>query len=185
MRSPLFLPALALPLLAMTASAHDPGFSTAIVTVGAREIEAVVTYSLKEIQRDPALPTAGGFQVGDSISTTPFLDAKGGDENLVYRVISPRPTNGELILGAPLLESLAPGHRQHLLVRDTEKAVLLNQFLHRDKISTALALPPVPPHEPPISSLWGVVFEILALPIALWLLLRWRPRRKTIASRST
>jgi hypothetical protein len=105
MRSPLFLPALTVSLLAMTARAHDPGFSTAIVTVGAREIEAVVTYSFKEIQGDPTLLKTAAFRVDEHLPAAPTHEFKGDDENLIYRIVSPRPTDGRVILSAPFLES--------------------------------------------------------------------------------
>jgi hypothetical protein len=185
MRSPLFLPALALPLLAMTVRAHDPGFSTAIVTVGAREIEAVVTYSLKEIQDDPALPPTGAFRLVESTPAEPVHDSKGGDENLVYRLATPRPADGIVTLSAPFLERLAPGHRQHLLVRDEEKAVLLNQFLHRGEPSATLNLPPLPKDASRLNPLLAVALEVLAISIALWLILYLTPHRRSIAPRST
>lgn len=185
MRSPLFLPALILSLLAMTARAHDPGFSTAIVTVGAREIEAVVTYSFKEIQGDPTLLEKAAFQVDQHLPASPTHEFKGDDENLIYRIVSPRPADGRVILSAPFLEHLAPGHRQHLLVRDEEKAVLLNQFLQRDRSSADLALAPLPEaafrHHP-----WAAVaIEVLAIVTALWLILRYPPVLKPLSGRTT
>lgn len=185
MRSLLFLPALALPLLAMTVRAHDPGFSTAIVTVGAREIEAVVTYSLKEIQDDPALPQAAAFQLGDRFPAAPTHDSRGGDENLVYRIVSPRPTDGLVSLSAPFLEHLAPGHRQHLLVRDEEKAVLLNQFLQRGRSSANLVLSPLPKTESRIHPVAAVAIEILAIATLLWLILHYPPVAKPLSHRTT
>jgi hypothetical protein len=169
MRPSLFLPALALSLLAMTAHAHDPGFSTAIVTVGAREIEAVVTYSFKEIQGDPAMLEMAAFQIDDDVPAAPTHEFKGDDENLIYRIVSPRPADGRVTLCAPFLEQLAPGHRQHLLVRDEEKAVLLNQFLQRGRSSADLALTPLPEAASRVNPLLAVVLEISAFAIALWL----------------
>lgn len=185
MRSSLFLPALAVSLLPMEARAHDPGFSTAIVTVGAREIEAVVTYSLREIQGDPALPRAAAFQLGEHIPAQPTHDSRGGDENLVYRLVSPRPADGQVILSAPLLEHLAPGHRQHLLVRDEEKAVLLNEFLQRDRSSATVVLPPLPNTESRSQPLAAVAIEIVAIGLVLWLILRDPRIFKSLSSRIT
>lgn len=185
MRSPLFLPALALPLLAMTVRAHDPGFSTAIVTVGAREIEAVVTYSLEEMQGIPSLPDAAPFRIGEACSFSSSRETKGGDDNLVYRVVAPRPADGRMNLSVPLLEHLAPGHRQHLLVRDEEKAVLLNQFLHRGEPSATLTLPPLQRNTSRLNPLLAISFEVLAISIAFWLVLYLTPHRRSTSPRST
>lgn len=185
MRPSLFLPALALPLLAMTARAHDPGFSTAIVTVGAREIEAVVTYSFKEIQGDPALLKTAAFQIDERVPAAPTHEFKGNDENLIYRIVSPRPADGRVTLCAPFLEQLAPGHRQHLLVRDEEKAVLLNQFLQRDRSSVNIALEPLPEAASRVNPLFAVVLEISAFAIALWLVIYRTSPCKRISPRST
>jgi hypothetical protein len=185
MRPSLFLPALALPLLAITARAHDPGFSTAIVTVGAREIEAVVTYSFKEIQGDPALLETAAFQVEEHLPAAPTHEFKGDDENLIYRIVSPRPADGRVTLSAPFLEHLAPGHRQHLLVRDEEKAVLLNQFHQRGRSATNLALEPLPKAESRLH-LWATVaIAVLAIATALWLILHCPPVFKRLSSRTT
>jgi hypothetical protein len=185
MRPSLFLPALALPLLAMTARAHDPGFSTAIVTVGAREIEAVVTYSFKEIQGDPALLKTAPFRVDEHLPAAPTHEFNGDDENLIYRIVSPRPTDGQVILSAPFLESLAPGHRQHLLVRDEEKAVLLNQFLQRGGSSANLVLPPLPKTESRHHPWTAVAIELLVIGTTLWLILHFPPVFKPHSSRTT
>jgi len=185
MRPSLFLPALALPLLAMSARAHDPGFSTAIVTVGAREIEAVVTYSFKEIQGDPALLETAAFQVDQHLPASPTHEFKGDDENLIYRIVSPRPADGRVILSAPFLEQLARGHRQHLLVRDEEKAVLLNQFLQRGRSSAYLSLTPLPKTASRLHP-WAVVaIEVLAIFTALWLILHYPPVLKPLSGRTT
>jgi len=185
MRPSLFLPALALSLLAMTARAHDPGFSTAIVTVGAREIEAVVTYSFKEIQGDPALQETAAFQIDQHLPAAPTHEFKGDDENLIYRIVSPRPADGRVTLSAPFLEQLAPGHRQHLLVRDEEKAVLLNQFLQGDRTSADLALAPLPEDVFRVNPLLTVVLEIGAFAIVLWLVFYRTSPCKPISPRST
>jgi hypothetical protein len=185
MRPSLFLPALALPLLAMTVCAHDPGFSTAIVTVGAREIEAVVTYSFKEIQGDPALLETAAFQINDDVPEASTHEFKGDDQNLIYRIVSPRPADGIVTLSAPFLEQLAPGHRQHLLVRDEEKAVLLNQFLQRGEPSATLNLPPLPKDASRLNPVLAIALEVLAISIALWLVLYLTPHRRSITPRST
>lgn len=185
MRPSLFLPALALPLLAMTARAHDPGFSTAIVTVGAREIEAVVTYSFKEIHGDPALQESAAFQIDDAVPDAPSHEFKGDDENLIYRIVSPRPAHGRVNLSAPLLDQLAPGHRQHLLVRDEEKAVLLNQFLQRGRSSADLALAPLPKDASRANPLLAIALEIGAFAIALWLVFCRAPHSKPASTRPT
>lgn len=185
MRSSLFLPALAVSLLATEARAHDPGFSTAIVTVGAREIEAVVTYSFKEIQGDPALRKTAAFQVEEQLPDAPTHEFKGDDENLIYRIVSPRPADGKVTLSAPFLEHLAPGHRQHLLVRDEEKAVLLNQFLQRGRSAADLALAPLPEAASRLHPLAAIALEILAIATALWLILHYRPLLAPMTSRTT
>lgn len=134
------LSAFALFVALRSADAHDPGFSTAVVTVGAREIEAVVTYATREVA-DPVNEPA--FLINDNVPGTPIRELEGEDDNSIFILKMPRPADGGVALSAPLLDHLAPGHRQHLLIRDEEKAVLMNRFLHRGESVATLSLTPL------------------------------------------
>jgi len=128
-----------------TARAHDPGFSTTVVTVEKGEIRAVVTYSRADIEalgsRDFKAHPA--FQIDESevLATSPELS---GEDDAVFRLTAPRRRENAVIFSNPLLDRLPSGHRQLLLVRDPEHAMLLQQYLHRGAPTATLDLSKFP-----------------------------------------
>ncbi len=177
MRPCLVLPTLALFLFIRPADGHDPGFSTAVVTVGAREIEAVVTYSTREVADRTGPPPPPAFLINGSMPGAPKREHDGGDDNSIFHLKTRRPANGAVTLSAPLLDSLAPGHRQHLLIRDEEKAVLMNCFLHRGAPMATLTLRPLPVLWHGTSGLLHLIEAVALAIIALFFYAFRRPAR--------
>lgn len=174
MKPRLVLPAIVLGFALPSVDAHDPGFSTAVVTVGAREIEAVVTYATREVADRADLPGAPAFLINETLPEPPLREQSGGDDNSIFRLKSPRPADGGVTLSAPLLDQLAPGHRQHLLIRDAENGVLMNRFLHRGETVASLALSPLPVPAHRLGSLLPAIASAVLVLVLLPILLRYR-----------
>ena len=141
--------------LAGQARAHDPGLSTAALRVEATTVEAVLTFALADSQNlrlpandpEPALAqgsisrerigalVASHFvvrfddQLASAQERIVQLDAT---NNLIVRLIFPRPLNTKLSGQSRLIGLLPRGHRQFLSVQDAKGRPLLETLLSAD-----------------------------------------------------
>lgn len=131
-------------LFAPTIDAHEPGFSTATVTVVGEQVEAVVTFSTEEIDlllnsssRADLEAFAGQLLLVNRQEPFRVDVYEDDDNNSIFRFLF---TNVGLPvqIRSPLIGDLRPGHRQYLLVRDRHHDLLLQKLLRADANSAVL-----------------------------------------------
>ncbi len=121
------------------ARAHDPGLSSALVTLGPGRVEAAVTFARADIEGLGAVELS-------AIAPRALLIAQDGaplrpaetshrfdaQNNVTFRLAFARNGDGRLAITAPLIGELAFGHRQFLDVRDASGRVVVEQVLKAD-----------------------------------------------------
>jgi hypothetical protein len=126
-------------LIRFPATAHEPGMSTAMVTVGEGNAEVVLTFSKEEIDAivltldtgaKTEMESLGGrlMIVSGKAPSKVHTDLSAAGD-FIFRLVYEGLPRGAMSIEAPLLASLTPGHRQYLLVRDARKELLLRRFL--------------------------------------------------------
>jgi hydrogenase/urease accessory protein HupE len=127
--------------LATSASAHDPGLSSAELQVGSR-IRADVTFALSDLQ--PLLGTAKPTEsnlidiardalnvVVDDRSISPRQVAVQIDENnsAHLRIEFPQTYGSHLKITSDILDQLSRGHRQYISIRDDSRNLIAERVM--------------------------------------------------------
>jgi len=128
-----------LQLVPLPASAHEPGLSTATVTIDEGTADVVLTFSSDEVEAITLPLETGtsmnmeGFARGvmtiSGIAPSTVRTDLSHDGDVIIHLGYTGLPRGKLSIEAPLLASFIPGHRQYLLVRDGRKHLLLRHFL--------------------------------------------------------
>lgn len=142
--------ALCLLVLAGTLRAHDPGLSSAQITVGPREVAVQLLLAPGDVEALPDSSTeaiARGIELrgsaGDTLKPVSAIKSvKPPDAEIQLRYTLP--TSGELFFRAPLIADLPFGHRQVLTVRDAAGVAQPSQLLGADHPSVQILLPGEP-----------------------------------------
>jgi len=124
-----------------TGHAHDPGLSSAYLTVTRVEVVAVVTFSREEIETMLS-PARSNFEqpylnetlTGEILtvngrapdSNTTTLDDRG---NVTFDLAWSGTADRSLRIRSPLLAKLNRGHRQHLIARNGQRDLIAQRFL--------------------------------------------------------
>lgn len=119
--------------------AHDPGFSTANVTLERDRVDAIVTFSQEEIadylkrdgERDGLLLVNGEKAVTQRVE---YDD----DDNAIFHLSFSSNEGRAVRIDAPVVDDLIFGHRQHLLVRDENRDFVTQQLLKAGAHSTTV-----------------------------------------------
>jgi hypothetical protein len=121
------------------ASAHEPGMSTAVITVDGSKAAVVLTFSKDEVEamtesrKSAAEDWTGALakkaMTFGGLSPAMARSEFSGDGDVVFTLTFNDLPQGVLQIESPLLGSLVPGHRQYLIVRDSRKLLLLRCFL--------------------------------------------------------
>lgn len=137
-----------LTLTSFTLFAHEPGLSTAMVTVDKGHAEVILTFSKNEVEA-MALSLEKGANGKTEDLTARLMTLSGHtpssartDETVAgevtFHLAFSGLLGGVLSIEAPILVSLVPGHRQYLLVRDGRKELLLRCFLTPNESKTSV-----------------------------------------------
>lgn len=126
-------------LLVGVLEAHDPGFSTANVTLEKDRVDAIVTFSREEIaeylkregERDGLLLVNGEKAVTQRVE---YDD----DDNAIFHLSFSSEEGRTIRIDAPVVDDLISGHRQHLLVRDENRDFVTQQLLKAGAHSTTV-----------------------------------------------
>jgi hydrogenase/urease accessory protein HupE len=154
--------------LTITAQAHDPGLSTAAVTVGDRQIDVLLGFARQDAvyilsaNANPAdIETPEGFQamrpelesaiaggfnlyLGEERIVSVQTTARLKDSNNIEILLRFRKTNAtQLRLLSTFLERFALGHREFLSVQAASGASLGEAMLSAKKNAFQISLPPV------------------------------------------
>jgi len=134
--------------LPFSAFAHEPGLSSAMVTVENGKAEVVLTFSSGEIDAlTLSLQTgaegemrglANGVMTISGHTPSSMRKDLTIDGDVVFHLEYTGLPQGAFTIEAPLLSSFVPGHRQYLIVRDGGKHLLLRRFLTPDDSSVTV-----------------------------------------------
>jgi hydrogenase/urease accessory protein HupE len=140
--------------LTASAQAHDPGLSSATLTVGDREITAAVIFNARDIASASAGKPAANPSLapdilllrvaGKAIPTK--LDAVERDQNanVVFRLSYIRPTSGPIELSSGIIDRLPFGHRQFVSIHSATGVSLGDHFLSARENHFAIELAAAP-----------------------------------------
>jgi hypothetical protein len=130
-------------LLGIPVSAHEPGLSTAMVTVDKDTADVILTFSSDEVDAlSLSLRTGAEGEREDLAKVIMTISGRAPTSartdltnagDVVFHLGYTGLTQGAFTIEAPLLTSFVPGHRQYLLVRDEMKHLLLRHFLTPDE----------------------------------------------------
>ncbi len=131
------------------AQAHDPGLSSATVTIASDRVTVDAAYSQVEIAalgqrlgQSPAdfAPTAVRLRVGDrEIDPTKAIAQSDDQNNLTFLLTFPVTPTQEFTVEAPLIASLSFGHRQFITVRAADGTILQEKLLGADDPTITIA----------------------------------------------
>jgi hypothetical protein len=140
--------------LANTLFAHDPGLSSADVTVGADHVFVAVTLNARdwnytgittpdEVRNECLALTLDGRPLTPAGSMGPTPDHI---QNVGCELTFPGVGAGKLIVRSLVLDKLPFGHREFIKVHDEAGHVLAEQMLHLGSESCEVAVAPGNPH---------------------------------------
>jgi hydrogenase/urease accessory protein HupE len=130
--------------------AHDPGLSSADVTVGAGQIHVTVTLNVRdwnyigittpeEVRKECLALTLNGRPLEATGSTGPTPD---NIQNVGCGLTYPGVGGGKLVVRSLVLDKLPFGHREFIKIHDEVGHVLLEQMLHLDSESCEVTVAP-------------------------------------------
>ncbi len=128
--------------------AHDPGFSTAVLTVGENSIEGMVRFSREELdslisrshREEADLLLSSVLLVGDKAPTKSEAYV-GTDNDFLLRFSFPKPHAKRISIRSPIVSELHPGHRQYLMIRDGDHDLVMQKLLKSNAHTVVLELP--------------------------------------------
>jgi hydrogenase/urease accessory protein HupE len=119
--------------------AHDPGLSSAIVTVFDRDIDAVITFNQSDLEALPDFARAQPKQIAAGLLRVrigdvmlPIASAEresAAPNNAIFKIRWTRSGSGVLRISSGLIEQLPFGHRQLISVRAADGASLGERLL--------------------------------------------------------
>lgn len=131
----------------LNVQAHDPGLSSAGITLGAKEIVVQLLVAPSDLQalQDSSAEAIAGFGVemnaaGTALRPTDLKKTVAGPDTGI-RLIYSRPHASTILYRSPLIAALPHGHRQILTVRDDAGALLLSRLLSAREDRVEIAMP--------------------------------------------
>lgn len=150
-------------LIGVRAFAHDPGLSSAAVTIYSDRIEAVTTFAVSDARwlAKSSLPEGAELEGDDAVAQalvgakfpwwtltstgTPLKLLKSRvatlDGNLVCKQEFVRPNANALEFRTRVFSALPPGHREHFTLQDTRGVVLVARLLSESESQASTVLP--------------------------------------------
>jgi hypothetical protein len=120
-------------------SAHDPGLSSAIVTVSDRDIQAAITFNQGDLEAVPDFSRTQRKQIADRLLRVrigdvmlPIASAESesaAPNNAIFKMRWTRSGSGMLRISSGLIDQLPFGHRQLVSVRAADGASLGQRLL--------------------------------------------------------
>ena len=139
-------------------SAHDPGLSSAIVTVSDRDIQAAITFNHGDLEAVPDFSRAQPKQIADRLLRVrigdvmlPIASAESesaAPNNAIFKMRWTRSGSGMLRISSGLIDQLPFGHRQLVSVRAADGASLGERLLSARENESAFEIRSAVPAQP-------------------------------------
>jgi hydrogenase/urease accessory protein HupE len=139
-------------------SAHDPGLSSAIVTVSDRDIQAAITFNQGDLEAVPDFSRTQRKQIADRLLRVrigdvmlPIASAESesaAPNNAIFKMRWTRSGSGMLRISSGLIDQLPFGHRQLVSVRAADGASLGQRLLSARVNESAFEIRSAVPAQP-------------------------------------